>query len=250
MAIGPQRGSGGNAEPRALFLHPPPPPPFPRRTAAATAPRCIGILFRSFSRHRSPRPPLRHAPPAPPPAPDFLAPSRSHHAPSPRRVFFPFFFCPSGEKMRAARRLVEGTDDVVSDVPPPGTLGGGDARMRDDGERARGRVRAPPPRTGGCIYRGGVLLWIPNGGRGEGGRRGEGPSLELDGNIITSREAFARLNARVQPAAPRSCVGLSPLRPPPLPPRLGNRRIPEGWRPAARDLREGGGGLIVVAVLG
>lgn len=29
--------------------------------------------------------------------------------------------------MRAARRLVEGTDDVVSDVPPPG-FGGGDAR--------------------------------------------------------------------------------------------------------------------------
>lgn len=90
--------------------------------------------------------------------------------------------------MRAARRLVEGTDDVVSDVPPPGTLGGGDARMRDDGERARGRVRAPPPRTGGCIYRGGAALDTERARRGRRGKRGEGPSLELDGNIITSEK--------------------------------------------------------------
>lgn len=36
------------------------------------------------------------------------------------RAFFcpPFFLLRCGEKMRAARRLVEGTDDVVSDVPP------------------------------------------------------------------------------------------------------------------------------------
>lgn len=43
-------------------------------------------------------------------------------------LFHPFLlFFQRGEKMRAARRLVEGTDDVVSDVPPPG-FGGGDAR--------------------------------------------------------------------------------------------------------------------------
>lgn len=43
-------------------------------------------------------------------------------------LFRPFLlFFQHGEKMRAARRLVEGTDDVVSDVPPPG-FGGGDAR--------------------------------------------------------------------------------------------------------------------------
>lgn len=240
-----RNGAPGVMPNRALFFYTPL-LPLPSHGARPPPPR-HGVSVSSFALSRGTA--LLVLRSASPPAPDFLAPSRSHHAPSPRRVFFPFFFCPSGEKMRAARRLVEGTDDVVSDVPPPGTLGGGDARMRDDGERARGRVRAPPPRTGGCIYRGGVLLWIPNGGRGEGGRRGEGPSLELDGNIITSREAFARLNARVQPAAPRSCVGLSPLRPPPLPPpRLGNRRIPEGWRPAARE--SGGGGLIVVAVLG
>lgn len=38
----------------------------------------------------------------------------------PLALFFvlPFFCCDTGEKMRAARRLAEGTDDVVSDVPP------------------------------------------------------------------------------------------------------------------------------------
>lgn len=181
--------------------------------------RCIGILFRSSAA------PLLV--PLPPPS----LPARLSHpvslppVPSPRRVFF----FQAGEKMRAARRLVEGTDDVVSDVPPPGTLGGGDARMRDDGERARGRVRAPPPRTGGCIYRGGCCSGYrttPRGGRGAaGGRRGEGPSLELDGNIITSEKPSRDLT-RAFNRLPRLSCGLSPLRPPPpSSPRTGNRGI-------------------------
>lgn len=149
-----RNGAPGVMPNRALFFYT---PAHGRRHR-----RCIGILFRSSAA------PLSSSLSAPPSRPRLSHPVSLPPVPSPRRVFF----CPSGEKMRAARRLVEGTDDVVSDVPPPGTLGGGDARMRDDGERARGRVRAPPPRTGGCIYRGGCCSGYRTGEEGEEGEEG------------------------------------------------------------------------------
>lgn len=101
-----------------------------------------------------------------------------------------------GEKMRAARRLVEGTDDVVSDVPPPGTLGGGDARET----MVRGRaVECELRHPRGCIYRGGAGA----------GYRGWA-SGRIGWKYYYIRETLASLNARVQPTAPDSC-GLSPL---------------------------------------
>lgn len=69
------------------------------------------------------------------------------------RSFLLFF--QRGEKMRAARRLVEGTDDVVSDVPPPALGVGMHARRWWEGARLSASTS-----IAGCIY------------RGEGGGRG------------------------------------------------------------------------------
>lgn len=99
MAIGPQRASGVMPN-RSLFSSPP-----------RGLPSAVGISFRrAFSGS----------------LPVLLVRSLAL-----LYLFRPFlFFFRRGEKMRAARRLVEGTDDVVSDVPPPG-FGGGDARETD-----------------------------------------------------------------------------------------------------------------------
>lgn len=96
MAIGPQRASGVMPN-RSLFSSPP-----------RGLPSAVGVSFRrAFSGS----------------LPVLLVRSLAL-----LYLFRPFlFFFRRGEKMRAARRLVEGTDDVVSDVPPPG-FGGGDAR--------------------------------------------------------------------------------------------------------------------------
>lgn len=96
MAIGPQRASGV----------------MPNRSLSPAAPRglppAVGVSFLRASSG---------------PLPVLLVRSLALLC-----LFRPFLlFFRRGEKMRAARRLVEGTDDVVSDVPPPG-LGGGDAR--------------------------------------------------------------------------------------------------------------------------
>lgn len=96
MAIGPQRASGVMPN-RSLFSSPP-----------RGLPSAVGISFRRASSGS---------------LPVLLVRSLAL-----LYLFRPFlFFFRRGEKMRAARRLVEGTDDVVSDVPPPG-FGGGDAR--------------------------------------------------------------------------------------------------------------------------
>jgi len=84
--------------------------------------------------------------------------------------------------MRAARRLVEGTDDVVSDVPPPG-LGGGDARetmvrgRAVECERRHRRVHISrgvlhARAGGGAGAEGGVVVVVVVVVQGEGGRRG------------------------------------------------------------------------------
>lgn len=129
--------------------------------------------------------------------------SRAH----PRPTFSPYlapswFFASTvffrrGEKMRAARRLVEGTDDVVSDVPPPGTLGGGDARET----MVRGRaVECELRHPRGVHISRGCRCWIYRGWA----------SGRIGWKYYYIREALASLNARVQPTAPDSC-GLSPL---------------------------------------
>lgn len=87
------------------------------------------------------------------------------------RSFLLFF--QRGEKMRAARRLVEGTDDVVSDVPPPALGVGMHARRWWEGARLSASTS-----IAGCIYRGegeGVAC--------EGVEREEGrgaPQIELE----------------------------------------------------------------------
>lgn len=89
-------GFGGNAELLSLFLLP------------SRLPSAVGISFRHAS--------------------SGSLPVLFVHSLALLYLFRPFLlFFQRGEKMRAARRLVEGTDDVVSDVPPPG-FGGGDAR--------------------------------------------------------------------------------------------------------------------------
>lgn len=75
MAIGPQRGSGGNAEPRALFLHPrarPPPPPVYRYPLSLFRGTALLVPL------RSPLPPPTFSP--------RLAPTRSFASP---RFFLP-----------------------------------------------------------------------------------------------------------------------------------------------------------------
>lgn len=92
---------------------------------------------------------------------------------------FPPFFFRRGEKMRAARRLVEGTDDVVSDVPPPG-LGGGDARetvvrgRAVECERRHRRVHI----SRGCCMRGRE-------------RRGKGANLRSNWKYYYTKRIFA-----------------------------------------------------------
>lgn len=99
--------------------------------------------------------------------------------------------------MRGARRLVEGTDDVVSDVPPPGMFGGGDAR--ETVVRGRAVECELRHRPGGCIYRGGAGTLDVGGG----------PQVELDGNIITSEKQSQTLT-RVTAQVARSARGLPP----------------------------------------
>lgn len=99
-------------------------------------------------------------------------------------LFRPFLlFFQRGEKMRAARRLVEGTDDVVSDVPPPG-LGGGDARetvVRGRAAECKRRHRWMHISKGCCMRGCGV-----RGGRGE-------PQIELE--ILLYEKSLRNLRA-------------------------------------------------------
>lgn len=96
---------------------------------------------------------------------------------------------------------------------------------------------------GGAYIEGGAALDTERrrgeGGGAAGGRRGEGPSLELDGNIITSEKPSRDLTRAFNRLPRRSC-GLSPLRPPPpSSPRTGNRGIRRvGGLP--RGIRGGG----------
>lgn len=121
------------------------------------------------------------------------------------------------------------------------------------------------PEQGGAYIEGGAALDTERrreeGGGAAGGRRGEGPSLELDGNIITSEKPSRDLT-RAFNRLPRLSCGLSPLRPPPpSSPRTGNRGIrrvgglPRGIRGGESSSRfsrlkvtflgwEGGGGGI------
>lgn len=95
-------------------------------------------------------------------------------------LFRPFLlFFQRGEKMRAARRLVEGTDDVVSDVPPPG-LGGGDARetvVRGRAAECKRRHRRVHISKGCCT-------------RGCGERGGDGENLRSNWKYYYTRRAF------------------------------------------------------------
>lgn len=91
--------------------------------------------------------------------------------------------------MRAARRLVEGTDDVVSDVPPPG-LGGGDARetvVRGRAVECERRHRRVHISRGCCM-------------RGREGR-GRGRTSDRIGNIIIQKESLRNLRARIEERA-------------------------------------------------
>lgn len=136
-----RNGAPGVMPNRALFFYPrgrPPVPPVYRYP--------LSLFRRSALRSRGhPRPPPDLPwPRGPPPSSPRLAPTR---------FFASAFFFPRGEKMRAARRLVEGTDDVVSDVPPPGTLGGGDARetmVRGRAVECELRHRPGVHISGGC----------------------------------------------------------------------------------------------------
>lgn len=98
MAIGPQRGSGGNAEPRALFLHPP--PPLPSHGARPPPPR-HGVSVSSFALSRGTALlVLRSAthPPHPLPPPTFsprLAPTTLLRLAA---FFSLFFFAQAGKK--------------------------------------------------------------------------------------------------------------------------------------------------------
>lgn len=132
-------GFGGNAEPLSLARHPSRPAPRRRRLFPARV-----LRFSSCPPHALSCTPLSLSP-------------------------FPLFFR-RGEKMRAARRLVEGTDDVVSDVPPPG-LGGGDARetvVRGRAVECEHRHRRVHISRGGCMREDGR-----RGGWGE-------PQIELE----------------------------------------------------------------------
>lgn len=134
-----RNGAPGVMPNRALFFYSPQP-------AAGTT----GVSVSSFA-----LPTLRSSFTRPPP-PDFLTLSRSLLV-----LCFHGFFFRRGEKMRAARRLVEGTDDVVSDVPPPGTLGGGDARET----MVRGRaVECELRHPRGVHISRGCRCWIPGVG--------------------------------------------------------------------------------------
>jgi len=139
MAIGPQRASGVMPN-RSLFSSSP-----------RGLPRAVGISFRR-------------------------AFSGSLPVLFVRSLALLYLFCPfllffrRGEKMRAARRLVEGTDDVVSDVPPPG-FGGGDARetvVRGRAVECEHRHRWVHISRGCCMPR-----------CGGGGWQGE-PQIELE----------------------------------------------------------------------
>lgn len=122
------------------------------------------------------------------------------------------------------------------------------------------------PEQGGAYIEGGAALDTERRREERGGaargRRGEGPSLELDGNIITSEKPSRDLTRAFNRLPRRSC-GLSPLRPPPpsFPFRTGNRGIrrvgglPRGIRGGESSSRfsrlkvtflgwEGGGGGI------
>jgi len=152
MAIGPQRASG--VMPNRSLSRPPPP---------RGLPLAVGVSFRrAFSGSLA----------------VLLVRSLA-----PLCLFRPFLlFFRRGEKMRAARRLVEGTDDVVSDVPPPG-LGGGDARetmvrgRAVECERRHRRVHISrgvlhARAGGGAGAEGGVVVVVVVVVQGEGGRRG------------------------------------------------------------------------------
>lgn len=154
MAIGPQRGSGGNAEPRALFLPTRCPSVNPCSTGVSVSSFALCSFGSSFSTVSLLRLCCTRATPCP------VIPRSSFHL-RPSRSLLPRFFFRRGEKMRAARRLVEGTDDVVSDVPPPGTFGGGDARET----MVRGRaVECELRHRRGVHISRGCRCWMPGVG--------------------------------------------------------------------------------------
>lgn len=142
MAIGPQRASGVMPN-RSLFLATP-----------HDLPPAVGISFRRASSGSLPVLFVRSL--------------------ALLYLFRPFLlFFQRGEKMRAARRLVEGTDDVVSDVPPP-SFGGGDARetvVRGRAVECERRHRRVHISRGCCIP-------------GYGGGRVTGRTSDRIGNII------------------------------------------------------------------
>lgn len=96
------------------------------------------------------------------------------------------------------------------------------------------------PEQGGAYIEGGAALDTERARRGRRGKRGEGPSLELDGNIITSEKpsrdltrAFNRL-----PRALADFRHFDPL----LSSGYTEPEDTEGWRPGTRGIRGEGEG--------